>query len=44
MKHIKALTTVDPKMAATNGAKCDTILKTPEEKDAKKAEKQNPTT
>lgn len=40
MKHIKALTKVDPRMAAASTSKCDTILKTPEEKDAKKEEKQ----
>ncbi|GMV95016.1 MAG: hypothetical protein AMXMBFR82_47940 [Candidatus Hydrogenedentota bacterium] len=42
MKHIKALTKVDPRMAQLNTSKCDTILKTPEEKDAKKEEKQQP--
>jgi len=43
MKHIKALTKVDPRMAAlgTSG-KCDTILKTPEEKEEKKGEGKTP--
>ena len=42
MKHIKALTKVDPRMAAATGGKCDTILKTPEEKEAKKGEGKTP--
>ncbi|NUM54611.1 MAG: hypothetical protein HUU46_13275 [Candidatus Hydrogenedentes bacterium] len=42
MKHIKALSKVNPKTAFSlpsfdkSGKPCDTILKTPEEKDEKK--------
>ena len=39
MKHIKTLSKVDPKMANSVAPKCDTILKTPEEKQAKKDQK-----
>lgn len=41
MKHIKAMSKVNPKAAVSISSKvaktpCDSILKTPEEKDAKK--------